>query len=518
MSAETASTNLNRAKALLEHCAQSGLSDFCVCAGARNAPLVELLAESQGARLHHFFEERSASFFALGLSHKIGKPVAVVTTSGTAVAECLPAVIEAHYQGLPLVVLSADRPARFRGTGSPQAIEHIGLFSSYVEKTWDLEETLATNEIFSTWSRRRPLHINLAFEEPRRSMSLPVIAFPSDAVAGTRKRVLASSEKHVLQNPLVLVGGLRPQDRSIVSAFLGCCDAPVYCESLSGLRDLEQENSLLSVDHFPAGTFASVLRIGGVPTCRYWRDLEEKFKDIPVFNIVSEDAAWPGLARPQQMKRGFHHLEAFSFDCTPGWQESVFSLNRARRSRLQFLIEKYPRSEVALMACLSRRLQGQDIYLGNSLPIRHWDLVSGEVSYHDVYANRGANGIDGQLSTFLGWTSLQGAAAWAVVGDLTAMYDLAAPWVTEQLAARKRRLVVINNFGGMIFKKLFQQEGFLNRHRFEFSHWAQQWKWDYVRWQEVPRDLSALSSSQLVIELVPDEKESDFFREEWDKT
>ncbi len=143
-------TNIEAARRVIERVRGAGVSDFCVCGGSRNAPLIEVL----GTDVYAFTDERSAAFFALGRAKRDGKPVAVVTTSGTAAAELLPATIEAFYAGVPLVLITADRPARFRGTGAPQSIEQVGLFGDY-----------ATTEV-DRWNRRSPLHINIEFDEP----------------------------------------------------------------------------------------------------------------------------------------------------------------------------------------------------------------------------------------------------------------------------------------------------------------------------------------------------------------
>jgi 2-succinyl-5-enolpyruvyl-6-hydroxy-3-cyclohexene-1-carboxylate synthase len=147
-------TNLERAASLIDSVRAHGVRDFCVCAGSRNSPLLAVLSELREVHLYSFVDERSAAFFALGRAKRDGVPVAVVTTSGTAVAELLPAAIEAHYSGVPLVLITADRPARFRGTGAPQSIEQEGIFGVYAA-------TAA-----GSWSRMRPLHLNVEFDEP----------------------------------------------------------------------------------------------------------------------------------------------------------------------------------------------------------------------------------------------------------------------------------------------------------------------------------------------------------------
>ena len=167
--------NLELARRLIDDVRAAGANEFCVCAGSRNSPLLAVLGSSvsrflgsSGAenteepsnrgteepRLFSFVDERSAAFFALGRVKLHGNPVAVVTTSGTAVAEMLPATIEAYYSGIPLILISADRPERFRGTGAPQSIEQLGLFGVYAETSLE------------TWTRVRPLHLNIEFDEP----------------------------------------------------------------------------------------------------------------------------------------------------------------------------------------------------------------------------------------------------------------------------------------------------------------------------------------------------------------
>ena len=150
-------TNIERARQLVEQVRSLGTSDFCTCAGSRNSPFLAVLgnpATRQPGNLFSFVDERSAAFFALGRIKQHGNPVAVVTTSGTAVAELLPAVIEAHYSALPLILITADRPARYLGSGAPQAIEQISIFGSYAATSLD------------GWNRARPLHLNIEFDEP----------------------------------------------------------------------------------------------------------------------------------------------------------------------------------------------------------------------------------------------------------------------------------------------------------------------------------------------------------------
>jgi len=165
-------TNLAAARQVIALARDLGVEDFCVCGGSRNAPLIAVLgslavgrwplAEADStangqrptANLFSHVDERAAAFFALGRAKLTGRPVAVVTTSGTAAAELLPAAVEAHYSGVPLILITADRPARYRGTGAPQAIEQEGIFGVYAARD------------AGSWSGVGPLHINIEFDEP----------------------------------------------------------------------------------------------------------------------------------------------------------------------------------------------------------------------------------------------------------------------------------------------------------------------------------------------------------------
>jgi 2-succinyl-5-enolpyruvyl-6-hydroxy-3-cyclohexene-1-carboxylate synthase len=154
------------------------------------------------------------------------------------------------------------------------------------------------------------------------------------------------------------------------------------------------------------------------------------------------------------------------------------------------------------------------VYLGNSLPIREWDLAAVRTGGPGaVGVNRGANGIDGQLSTFLGMCT-PGREHWAIVGDLTALHDLGAPWVLPRLATGPIRMVVVNNGGGQIFRRLFPYPELRNEHGLTFARWADMWGLAYQRWDAVP-PVTALPD-RVVIELAPDAAATDAFWRAYD--
>lgn len=153
-------SNTQRAEEVLRQLAGAGVEELVLCPGSRNSPLILTAEDCSSFRLWTHFEERSAAFFAVGRMMRNPKPVAVITTSGTAAAELLPATIEAYYNALPLILVTADHPENYHGTGSPQSIEQRGLFGVYADQS------------LQDWNKEKPLHLNIPFEEPLIDASL----------------------------------------------------------------------------------------------------------------------------------------------------------------------------------------------------------------------------------------------------------------------------------------------------------------------------------------------------------
>jgi 2-succinyl-5-enolpyruvyl-6-hydroxy-3-cyclohexene-1-carboxylate synthase len=532
---ESSPCSVGLAHHVLNALARTGVREWVVCAGARNALMVNILAQTLGCRVWHFPEERSAAFFALGRTLRLGQPVAVVTTSGTAVAEVLPALIEAHYQGLPLVVLSADRPTVFRGSGAPQAIEQAGLAGPFAEAL-DVEASLteAQEAQLARWSRSRPLHVNLCLPEPRAvdlkattglqlGMPRPVLR-DTDALEDAGAATAALEAFLAPGGAVAVVGALTTEaEREAALRLILKAGLPVLAEATSGLREhpavLGQRVSAREI------TLADrVVRLGGVPTSRCWRDLES-LVDVPVLSLTH--TGFSGLGR------GSTVLSSWITAAMRAQVSRQSPRAKPHRSALGWALEDFPLSEPAWFRALSQAIpDGSHLFLGNSLPIREWDdYATTEDRSLRCWACRGANGIDGQLSAFFGLSanfsgndvrpdrvrdSRMAPEWWAVVGDLTAVYDLAAPWVLPQLPGGKRRLVIVNNGGGKIFRRVPPMAAGLvpsawplmeNPHQLSFAPLAALWGLHYIL-LECPNDLQAkLASLPLettLIEIRPD--------------
>ncbi len=483
------------------------MEEFCVCPGKRNAPLIQALAQYPELEQHHWYEERSAAFFALGRARRTGRPVAVVTTSGTAAGELLPAAMEAHYSGAALLLITADRPRRFRGSGAPQSANQVGIYSNFTSFEQDLEEGEACG--LQHWNKRDPAHLNICFEEPKSTFDcrLPPLKRERGCYAAPLPVDLESLQEfhsflESAKRPLVALGTLAEEARQPVLDFLLKLQAPVYCEAVSGLREREELGILRvrDTEGLWEQPIDAILRIGGVPTFRGWRDLEDMQGKIAVCSV--SEAPFSGLSWGSAIQTS---LKDF-FPKTAAGKTFKWSPCFADPTEL---FAKYPKAEPSLIHELSKIIpKNSRVYLGNSLPIREWDLAAAGNAASDVWASRGLNGIDGQLSTFFGLCDPE-KENWAIVGDLTALYDLSAPWILSEMRDYRVKIVVVNNGGGMIFSRLKMGEKFLHRHSYDFSHFAKMWGLGYEAWMSVPKTIDC--QRQSLIELKPHEQETEKF-------
>jgi 2-succinyl-5-enolpyruvyl-6-hydroxy-3-cyclohexene-1-carboxylate synthase len=509
--------NVALACRVLDKLVAFGVSEVCVCAGARNAPLLVALAECRSLRVWNFFEERSAAFFAVGRSWSLRRtPVAVMTTSGTAAGELLPAMMEAHYAGIPLVAITADRPRIFRGSGAPQSAEQAGLFSCYAKGSFDLESIEEADRI--DLPNDAPSHINVCFSEPlldgpaRANFSSPAPHFQDREISQPDELATALAK---IKRPLLILS--HQQTHPLISELLERANCLVYAEAASQHRVTSRHLLRAGAEKIPqlvtAGAIDGVIRVGGVPTLRFWRDLEDRFDELPVVSISSPP--FSGLARSSDVFQFTdRHLEALIDHlekCDASLLAEILEHDARDFEHLDKLLARHPHSEPAWLRRLSENIPDRArIFLGNSLPIREWDLAA---TYSDkqfaIHCSRGLNGIDGQLSAFFGWANSPQPNL-GILGDLTTLYDLAAPWILKQRDDLEIKIVVINNRGGRIFDRMFGDQRFLNAHDLNFESWARFWSFDYAQNEAMMKS----KSRRLVVEITPDaEATRAFWRE-----
>lgn len=470
-------------QSLLRSLKKQGVSDVVCCPGGRNAALWAAFLKSSSFKTYRFFDERSAAFFALGRSF-FGKPVVVLCTSGSALANFYPAVTEAYYQkDSKLIVLSADRPFSYRGTGAPQTMDQNNFYGRFARQFFDLEKDQEI-EILDY-----PCHINVALEDP----------FPMQN---------QSFDSH---KALVIVSELNPKEREELKKSLHAYEGPMVLESLSNLsrRDFPKayiiKNADLVLNKLGPKAFDVVYRFGGVPVLKFWRALEG------VESFYCQDFSdWSGGLGVKPLSLNQMSESILSFE--PSNFENLKELDLDLEDRKQRALESFSSSEISQIYQIIRSLPDEaQVFLSNSLPIRESEYFKSKD--HIYIGQRGLNGIDGSLALALGRLNPK-VENWILLGDLSFLYNQNDLQVLSQLSDEVFiRIVVVNNAGGQIFSRLAlgeQVEEFVNAQSVDFSFIAKAWGLAYAQYGG--QDLSLLPNKSL-IEVKVDNEQSDAF---WD--
>jgi 2-succinyl-5-enolpyruvyl-6-hydroxy-3-cyclohexene-1-carboxylate synthase len=316
-----------------------------------------------------------------------------------------------------------------------------------------------------------------------------------------------------VRNPLVLVSSLTESEAHSVAPWLASLSSPLYLEAVSQLRSHRnlQEFSLQAGERILSSPECraacdGILRIGGVPTPRLWRDLDEDPR--PVLHVSRTPL--PGLAREAPVLP-LNLFRTLTDVITSGGNNSaLLARDRSITAATEELLAQEPRSEAALVRAAAENIaRNARIFLGNSLSIREWDLIAPRAeSEQNFYANRGVNGIDGLVSSALGLADNNRPTA-ALIGDLSALYDLAGLWPAAQLDGVDITLAVVNNGGGKIFERMFKNASFLNTHALHLRGWAEMFGWHYGQMHCAADSWPA--ATPRMVEILPDAAASERF-------
>ncbi|TDK25541.1 2-succinyl-5-enolpyruvyl-6-hydroxy-3-cyclohexene-1-carboxylic-acid synthase [Arthrobacter crusticola] len=463
--------------------AGGGVHDVVVAPGSRSAPLAYALAEAEAAgqlKLHVRIDERSAGFTALGLALGGKRPAAVLTTSGTAVGELLPAVMEANHAAVPLVVLSADRPEELRGTGANQTTQQPGLFGSHVRCALDVPAgedpgpfvARAVREARGGGAPAGPVQLNLAFRDPlvpagdagAAPVEVPASGHDDGAtLASARRDGAAAGSAEALRaggrrapsapaagGPVVVAGHGAGELAAVFAAHLGL---PLLAEPSSnarfGISAIAPYRLLLG--HLGAGITRVV--VFGRPTLSRPVAALLARTDIERALYLPEPAAWfePGR-RPERIIGNLPELLEFTGPAAPGWLEAWRSAGAAADAAIATLLagEEGPTGP-AVAEAVWEQTDGF-LVLGSSNPIRDVDLTAAP-GWHplEVFANRGLAGIDGTVSTATGIALATGVPTRVLLGDLTFLHDAGGLLIGAGETEPDLQLVVLNDHGGGIF-------------------------------------------------------------------
>ena len=435
-------------------------------------------------------DERSAGFFGLGIAKQSGIPAALICTSGTAAANYLPAVVEASLARVPLLVLTADRPPELRSNGAPQTIDQINLYGAAVRLFHDVgvpdeaTATAAPSLALRAWAAafdapHGPVHLNLPLREP--------LAIPTGTAAETGLRFhrgevqlppedLAELAQRLSgRRSLIVAGGQqRPGFAAAAAMLSGEAGIPVVADVQSRFPSPSTiaHGDLLAGSGFCAANLPEVIvRIGPVPTSRsLWSWIGTSGAD----QIMIDDAGWRDpLAAATDVYRAdpattFADLAGRVAPTPDGWLPTWVDADRRVAERIAAVLaeEPFPNEPAVARSTWEAAPSGATVYAASSMPIRDLDTFSGRPRGDvAVLSNRGANGIDGLLSSAAGAAASDGRRVVVLAGDLSALHDATALGEIARFGLRVT-VVVTNNDGGGIFHFL-PQAGDLPPDRFE---------------------------------------------------
>ncbi|HSM55569.1 MAG TPA: 2-succinyl-5-enolpyruvyl-6-hydroxy-3-cyclohexene-1-carboxylic-acid synthase [Candidatus Sulfomarinibacteraceae bacterium] len=555
------------AETVVDELARGGLRAVCVAPGSRSTPLTLAFAAHPGIRVYRHLDERSAGFFALGMALLTQRPAAVLSTSGTATANFLPAVVEAKMSQAPLLVLTADRPPELRHSGANQTIDQVKLYGDQVLWAVDVAlpepdagpvalrnlRTLAARALGTAGGLvKGPVHLNFPFRKPFEPEGAPqpktqnsrepftqiergVMVATEAQLARLAALIDAHSRGLIVCGPRAGVGhglgDLSPGEFSrAVAALSRRTGYPILADALSGVRfgpwvaetvvcgGYETYLRGKGPDWEPPQV---VLRFGAAPTSKWLnayldRQTPAHFVHVRASGVWADDSHRTRYFLQADEGRLCRELaERVARREESAWAARVAQTEARFWQRLARLMDGGPFFDGQAVADMLARLpDGALLFAGNSLPVRHVDQYARPRRERlQVFANRGASGIDGNTSTALGIAAASGQRVTLLSGDVTFYHDL-----NGLLAAREEQLpltaVVLNNDGGGIFRRLpvarFDPpftELFLTPHGLDFSAAAEMYGLDYVRVSEREALLAALSeegSGPRVLEVVTD--------------
>ncbi len=494
------------ANLFVDELARGGLRDVCIAPGSRHSPLVLAFFAQPDIRIHSHLDERSASFFALGMALAEDRPVAVLCTSGTAGANFFPAIIEANMSQVPLLVLTADRPPELRHSGANQTIDQVKMFGDHVlwtvdialpeEKAADialrnLRTTAARALAAASGVRKGPVHLNFPFRKPLEPLD-------SKAWMASYEQTAAGSRKNNLPFSKIERGNIRPSEDQIEQlaemisrteeGIIVCgprCPAgdfplaaarlarasgyPLFADPLSGLRFGPQVVSnpiaggyetFLNVAH-DCPRPKLILQFGAAPTSKRLNNyLAECETSLHIH--VRENGVWA-----DENHRTTHFLQVDELALCVALEKRLAS------SRGSAWLDQWMRLEADTWVKLAQTMNemvfdaayvsdlfdylpdGGGLFAGNSLPIRHVDQFARPTEKAiQVFANRGASGIDGNISTGLGIAAALGRPVTILSGDVTFYHDSNGLLALQHMNSAGITLLVLNNDGGGIFRRL----------------------------------------------------------------
>ncbi|MGH1388391.1 2-succinyl-5-enolpyruvyl-6-hydroxy-3-cyclohexene-1-carboxylic-acid synthase [Kordia sp.] len=492
------------AQTLVSLCIAKGINHVVISPGSRNAPLTLSFSQHPNINAYSIVDERCAAFFALGMAQQLGKPVAVICTSGSAVLNYYPAIAEAYYSNIPVVVISADRPEYLIDVGDGQTIRQKHVFKSHINyeanlkqdithKTTILAETHQLSEemerelqkniqayneheinlaLNAAVEKNGPVHINAPFDEPLYGMQEEPSVFPKVKPLVLQEEIEHEKIAKVTSiwnsstRKMVLVGTLPPN--TIAATYLEILandpSVIVFTETTSNLRDdtffnkidqmiLPIEKNEAMLDAFQPEV---LLTLGGMIVSKKIKAILRKRQPKHHWHIHENRVFDTFFCLEHFFKMNPNHFFELFFEQKPAIESSYKSFwNTIKQERQQkhatYLKQAKFTDLKAFEAILTSLPRSIILHLGNSSTVRYAQLFEIDASI-ELFCNRGTSGIDGSSSTAIGTAVVAEKQTVLITGDLSFFYDSNALW--NNYIPKNFRIILVNNNGGGIFRIL----------------------------------------------------------------
>lgn len=548
---------------LAELCFLHGITHAIISPGSRSAALSLAFDKHPGITTHVVMDERAAGFIALGIAQQLNKPVVIICTSGSAAYNFAPAVAEAFFQQIPLLVLSADRPPEWIHQHDGQTIYQSGIFGKHVKKSFDFPVDYQHPD--SVWFANRianeaillsneavmgPVHINIPIREP--FYPSPTDLFKSGNVRKVTKLPynvsLCAEDWHWIEDKLesyeriVIAVGQMPAHGSLVESLRKLADnfgVVVLGDCISNLPDedpfiVHQDIFLPFLDKDKFGpdllitTGKSFISkslkefIRSNKQCDHWHigigsDMIDTFRHLTLQIPISPIEFFKKLFEEFDFQQFLKH---FQFDNDLDFQLSWKSNNLKSRRLLNDYIKTTPDfSDLAILdAVLDHLPENCELHLANSMSVRYVNFLGVPVKGIEVFANRGTSGIDGCVSTAIGAALVSSAPVYLIVGDVAFLYDRNGLLLTP--LPENLKIIVMNNAGGNIFRIIDGSSGqnelerlFETRHYFNCESAARESQMDYFQvksFESISKNINSFIGSKKasILEFITSPEES----------
>lgn len=472
-------TSHKSASILAEIFSKKGLTHCVLSPGSRNAPLIIAFNRQPEITCLSISDERSAAFFALGMAQQLRRPVALICTSGTAALNFAPAIAEAYYQQIPLLIITADRPAEWINQHDGQAIIQHNIFSNYIRQSFSMPvevhhsdeywycERIANEAIDkTTFPVMGPVHVNVPLREPLYDLIEHKNFIPKIIYNNTPDVYLNEEEQSVFNkkwisyNKKMIICGIMPPNQELNEILNKISQDPSVAILTETTSNLHGEHFFPCIDRMLDGFDNNfipelLITIGGPLISRKIKTILRQNKASEHWHISSNDSHIDAF---QSLTHNIHSnpycffksIVKSSLIASSEYREIIKLIHQKTSIKHDEYLKTIPFSDLKAFEIIFKNIPSEiAIHLGNSTPIRYAQLFETKGNI-EQYSNRGTSGIDGCSSTAVGAAFITQNPTLLITGDIGFVYDSNAFW--NNYLSEKLRVIVINNGGGGIFR------------------------------------------------------------------